>query len=100
MTSDGPRRGPQKKQKSTKAELLEAAKAKQEAVKALEGTKEGRVCGSLLHLNQPAKVSAENLSVSVAPVREALSTFVMKRFCHQQNGCQFCFGLNWLSEPF
>ena len=48
-TSDGARRGPQKKHKPTKAELLEAAKAKAEAVKALEGTKEGRVCGPLHH---------------------------------------------------
>ncbi|CAL8464268.1 g3803 [Coccomyxa elongata] len=43
LGTDGPRRGPQKKHKPTKAELLEAAKAKLETVKVLEGTKEGRV---------------------------------------------------------
>lgn len=39
----GAKKGQQKKHKPSKAELLEAAKAKQEALKALEGTKEGRV---------------------------------------------------------
>lgn len=43
MGAVGAKKGQQKKHKPSKAELLEAAKAKQEALKALEGTKEGRV---------------------------------------------------------
>jgi hypothetical protein len=41
--AEGGRRGAQKKHKPGKADLLEVAKAKQETIKSLEGTKEGRV---------------------------------------------------------
>ncbi|KAK9904732.1 hypothetical protein WJX75_001541 [Coccomyxa subellipsoidea] len=43
LGTEGGRRGAQKKHKPGKADLLEVAKAKQETIKSLEGTKEGRV---------------------------------------------------------
>ena len=50
MPSTGGRpRKDAKKGKASKAELLESAKRRQEQLKSLEGTREGRVCLMLLH---------------------------------------------------